>query len=120
MYLLEIDRAQNRIHMMLSKRFDEPQAQALLDELRVRFKELETGFQVLCDLTTLEEFEPSAALCFRGVMDLCNEGGVSKVVRIIPDPRHDFGLSMMSHFHYDNGIPVIACENLDAALKHLK
>ena len=32
MYLLEIDRTQNRIHIMLSERFDEPQAKSLLEK----------------------------------------------------------------------------------------
>lgn len=119
MYLLEIDHTQNRIHITLSDRFDEPQAKALLDELKLRLEEVEPGFHVLCDLTTLEEFDPSAVLCFRGVMDLCNKGGVRKVIRIISDPLHNFGLTVTSYFHYGSGIPVVTCRNIKEALKHL-
>lgn len=120
MYLLEIDRTKNRVHIMLSDRFDEPQAKSLLNELRLRFEELEQDFHVLCDLTTLEEFDHSARKHFRGVMDLCNDGGVRKIIRIIPAQHDNFGLTIMSHIHYDSGIPVVTCKNLEEALEHLK
>ena len=34
------------------------------------------------------------------IMQLCDEKGVSAVVRAIPDPRRDIGLQIMSYFHY--------------------
>ncbi|VGO19918.1 hypothetical protein [Pontiella sulfatireligans] len=120
MYLLEIDRTLNRIHITLSDRFDEPQAIALLDEIRLRMGELERDFLLLCDLTTLEEFSPSARSHFRAVMDLCNEAGVRKIIRIIPHPLDNFGLTIMSYIHYDSGIPVVTCKALKEVSKHLK
>ena len=33
-------------------------------------------------------------------MDLLNEAGIVKVVRVIAHPRQDIGLSIMSLFHY--------------------
>ncbi|MBC8205935.1 MAG: hypothetical protein H8E68_02150 [Kiritimatiellaeota bacterium] len=120
MYLLEIDRTQNRIHITLSDRVDEAQTKALLDELRLRVGELEPGFRILCDMTTLEEFNESAGVHYRSVMDLCNEANVSKIIRIIPNPIHNFGLTVMSHFHYNSGIPVVICKDFNEALRHLK
>jgi anti-anti-sigma regulatory factor len=119
MYLVEIDHERNRIHITLSERFDEGEAKALLAELRSRFEELEKDFHVLCDLTTLEHFDRAARRQFKRVMDLCNEGGVRKIIRIIPDPLDNFGLTVMSHFHYDNGVQIINCRNIKEALKHL-
>lgn len=120
MYLLEIDRAHNRMHIMLTDHFDEPQAKALLKEIKQRLPELEQGFHVLCDLTTLEKFDRPARTCFSKVMDVCNASGIGKVVRIIPDPLDNFGLTILSHFHYGDGIPVLTCKTLKEALKHLK
>jgi hypothetical protein len=51
-------------------------------------------------------------------MDLCNENGVGKVVRIVPCPLSDFALTIMSYFHYDHGVPVITCKNFDEASRH--
>ena len=56
---------------------------------------------------------------FRGIMDLCNEHGVKKVIRIVPNPLHDFGLTGMSHFHYGSGVKVVTCRNLDEAIDYL-
>lgn len=120
MYLLEIDQTHNRIHLTLSGRIGEPQAKALLGEIQSRINELNPDFHVLCDLTALDEFAHSARPYFRSLMELCNEAGVRKIVRIAPNPLHDFGLTVMSHFHYDHGIPIITCRNLDEALKHLE
>lgn len=120
MYLLEIDREHNRIHITLSERFDELQAKALLDELGQRLAELEQDFQVLCDLTTLAEFDQSARVHFRDVMDLCNKSGVQKIIRIIPNPLDNFGLTVMSYFHYDGNVQVLTCKSFNEALKHLK
>jgi len=120
MYLIEIDTAHNRLHLTLSGWFDEHQAKSLLDELRLRFSELEKDFHVLCDLTTLEKFDQSARPHFARVMDLCNEGGVRKVIRIISNPINNFGITVMSHFHYGNGVQVVTCGSLKEALKHLK
>ncbi len=120
MYLLEIDRAHNRMHMTLAEAVDVDQTQALLDELRLRFGELQRGFHVLCDLSRLEQFDLPALKLFRRVMDLCNDGGVSRVVRIIPDPLENFGLTLMSVFHYDNGVKIVNCRDLNEALGHLR
>lgn len=119
MYLLEIDRVLNRVHITLAERFDASQAKALQDELQLRLKELDRGFSILCDLTTLEEFDELAEPYYRSIMDLCNQNGVSKVVRIIPNPVQNFGLTVMSHFHYASGVPVIICRNLREALENL-
>jgi hypothetical protein len=41
------------------------------------------------------------------------------VVRIIPDPRKDIGLSIMSVFHYRRGVRIVTCETLAEALSAL-
>ncbi|MDF7798391.1 hypothetical protein P4C99_02900 [Pontiellaceae bacterium B1224] len=119
MYLLEIDRVQNRLHLMMSERFDAPQAESLLEEAQNRTLEMEDGFHVLCDLTTLEEFDPEAKAIFRRFMDLMNRCGAHKIIRIIPNPLNNFGLTVMSVFHYDDSVKIITCRTLKEALTHL-
>lgn len=120
MQLLDIDLTYNRVHITLAETFDEPEAKALLAEVELRMKELKEGFIVLCDLTTLQHFDHAARMHFRKIMDLCNECGVGKVIRIVPNPLSDFGLTVLSHFHYDKGIPVITCRNLGEASRYLQ
>ena len=73
------------------------------------------GFRLLTDLSALESMELDCAPDLEHMMDICNEKGVSLVVRIIPDPRKDIGLNIMSLFHYDERVRVVTCANLAEA-----
>jgi hypothetical protein len=119
MYLLHIDQLHNRMQITLSGTFEERQAEKLNAEVMVRIHELTEGFHILCDLTGLKQFDRSARKHYRNFMDLCRESGVRKVVRIVPDSLNNFGLTIMSYFHYKN-IPVVTCHDLEEALKHLR
>jgi hypothetical protein len=37
------------------------------------------------------------------------------VVRVIPDPRRDIGLKIMSAFHYRGDVKIVTCETLAQA-----
>lgn len=119
MYLLHIDHVIGRLHVILSGIFDDRQAEALRSELAQRIHELPGKFHVLCDVSSLEKFDRSARKNYRTVMDMLAAAGVHKVVRIVPDVHHNFGLTVMSHFHYAD-IPVITCRSFDEALRHLR
>ena len=77
------------------------------------------GFRVLADLTCLESMDPSGAPYIGSVMDLSVTKEVEHVVRVIPDPRKDIGLNIMSYFHYGSKIRVTICENLADAMRQL-
>jgi len=53
------------------------------------------------------------------MMDLLAEKQVGTVIRVVPDPRKDIGLNIMSVFHYGPEVRLITCENLAAALQRL-
>ena len=50
------------------------------------------------------------------IMELCDEKKVSAVVRVIPDPKRDIGLQIMSHFHYGADVRIMTCANMDEAM----
>jgi hypothetical protein len=52
-------------------------------------------------------------------MDMCNQNGVAEVLRVIPDPRQDIGLQIMSYFHYSSEVRVVTYPNVDEALEQL-
>lgn len=86
-----------------------------LDQLRSELAKLETGFRVLVDLTELESMDVSCAPFIEKAMDLCNEKGATTVVRVIPDPRRDIGMAIMSMFHYRGDVRIITCQSLAEA-----
>jgi anti-anti-sigma regulatory factor len=86
-----------------------------LEEIRTGLSRLPSGFRLLADLTQLESMDVGCAPFIEKAMDMCNEKGASMVVRVIPDPRRDIGLQIMSIFHYRGGVQIFTCETLAQA-----
>jgi anti-anti-sigma regulatory factor len=71
------------------------------------------------DLSGLESMDVACATYIGKTMDWCNKRGVSRVLRVIPDPHKDIGLNIMSLFHYRHGLPIVTCDSLKEALENL-
>ena len=82
--------------------------------------DMQPGFCLLADSTTLESMDLGCAPFIGKVMDRCNEKGVRKVIRIIPNPRKDIGFSIMSVFHYDRHVRILTFDNLAEAEEALR
>lgn len=91
-----------------------------LEEIRSGLAKLQSGFRLLGDLTELESMDVACAPFIEKAMDLCNEKGASMVVRVIPDPHRDIGLSIMSVFHYRGDVQILTCETLAQAKEILE
>jgi len=91
-----------------------------LDQIRTGLARLNSGLRVMVDLTDLESMDVSCAPFVERAMDLCNEKGASIVVRIIPDPHRDIGMSIMSVFHYRGDTQIFTCETLAQAEELLR
>ncbi len=78
-----------------------------------------SGFILLTDLSLLENIHSDAYEHIKKTMDLLSKHGVSKVVRIIPDPSKDRGFGIMSLFHYPQNIAVHMCKSFEEAYKFL-
>jgi hypothetical protein len=119
MYFLEIDQAANRMHITLLGAVDKKQAKGLMRQIEKRCNELHRGFILLTDLSRLETLSAEATRYIRRSMDIINDHGVSLVVRVISHPSRNFFFSIMSLFHYDRFIPIIICDSLEEATKHM-
>jgi anti-anti-sigma regulatory factor len=86
-----------------------------LEQIRNGLSKLQSGFRLLADLTELESMDTACAPFIEKAMDLCNQKGASMVVRVIPDPRRDIGLQIMSAFHYRGDVKIVTCETLAQA-----
>ncbi len=86
-----------------------------LNEVRAGVAKLQPGFRLLADLTDLEKMDVACAPFIEKAMDLCNEKGISMVVRVIPDPHRDIGLQIMSIFHYSGNVRIVTCQSLAEA-----
>ena len=89
------------------------------EEVGTALAGLRPGFRLLADFTEVESMEVTCAPHLERIMELCDKKGVSAVVRIIPNPRQDIGLQIMSYFHYRPDVRITTCKNLEEAAESL-
>ena len=119
MFAIEFDQPRNLLVIRYSDRVGPDDTERALEEMRLALERVERGFRLLADLTALQSMDLACRPHIESVMDLCNEKGVSDVIRIIPDPRKDIGMQIMSYFHYRGDVRVMTCESADEAMKLL-
>lgn len=115
MHAVEIDQPQNLLSIRYGGSVGPDEAEICLEEVRTALPRLRSAFSLLADLTGLEVMDVACAPHIEKAMDLCNERGISTVVRVIPDPKRDIGLQIMSYFHYGGDVRIVTCETLTEA-----
>jgi hypothetical protein len=115
MYAIEIDEPQNLLTIRYCGSVGPQETEQCLGEVRAALPRLQSAFSLLADLTELELMDVACAPYIEKAMDLCNERGISTVVRVIPDPTRDIGLQIMSYFHYGGHVRIVTCETLAEA-----
>jgi len=70
------------------------------------------GFRLLTDFERLESVELEGAAEIGKVMELCDQKGVSLVVRVIPEPSKDIGMNILALFHYPHRPRMVTCANM--------
>jgi anti-anti-sigma regulatory factor len=118
-FAVEVDETKNLLIIRYRGRVSAAAVARCLERVRTALSKLETGFQLLADLTELESMEVACISHIETIMELCDEKGVSAVVRVIPDPKRDIGLQIMSHFHYAAGVRIVTCTSTDEAMRRL-
>jgi hypothetical protein len=116
---IEIDTKQDLLAIKFSEQVGAGEMRRHLDELQAAIGTMPRGFRLLVDLTNLKSMSTACAPYIDHVMDLCNENGVTKVVRVVPDSKKDIGFGVMSHFHYSRDVQIITCETADEATRAL-
>jgi hypothetical protein len=119
MFRIEFDQPQNLLIIRYSDHVGPDETERALEEMRLALERVERGFRLLADLTELQSMDVLCARHIESAMDMCNGKGVSDVVRIIPDPRKDIGMQIMSYFHYGGDVRIVTCESADEATELL-
>jgi hypothetical protein len=88
-------------------------------DIKAVVAELPAGFCLLADFSDLESMAPECVPELGRAMELLDHHGVGLIVRVIPDPRKDIGMNILSVFHYPHHPRIITCEKLAQALKKL-
>ena len=119
-YAVEADVAQNLLIIRYRGYVRSSAVERCAREVEMCLTRLKPDFQLLADFTDLEAMDVACAPQLEHIMQSCDEKGVSAVARVIPDPRRDIGLQIMSYFHYRPEVRITTCRSLEEAQEVLE
>jgi anti-anti-sigma regulatory factor len=89
------------------------------DDVKALLAELSPDFRLLADFSQLESMGSDCAAELGELMDLFDQSSVSLVVRVIPDPKKDIGMNILTLFHYRHRPKIVTCSKLSEAARAL-
>jgi len=119
MVLVEINKPKKLFHISFVGHVTRDDVVAYHAEVEAMLAEFTAGFRLLGDLRALTTMDRDCLTEIGRVMELFDSRGVEMVVRVIPDPKKDIGLNILSLFHYSRKVHAITCDTLEDALKIL-
>jgi len=119
MVLVTTNRAKQLLCLSYLERVQAGDLERSREDLEVLLAELRPGFRLLADLSRLESMDLDCAAGLGQFMELMDQGGVSLVVRVIPDPRKDIGMNILTILHYRHRPRLVTCATWAEAAKEL-
>ena len=119
MFSIEIEDAKALFKITWSGQVHPDETRRCVEEVGAAIADFRPGFRALVDMTNLESMDLACAPHLGSLMDLCAAKQVEHVIRVIPDPRKDIGLNIMSSFRYGSKVRVTVCETLGEAIRQL-
>ncbi len=116
MYAIEADEAKRLIVISGVDRVTKEEMKAAAKRVREVIKDFRPGFRLLADFRWLEWMDPAGGQDIADIMDAMTEKEVTEVIRVVPDPRKDIGLNILSQFHYGPNIRITTYTTLAEAL----
>ena len=98
---------------------DMAQAEKFYPEIRKIVPHHGKEFTLLTDFTLLKKMDSKVLDLIKENMDFFNRAGVTKILRVIPDPEQDIGFNILSLFHYSKKVILMTLPSREEAEKHL-
>jgi anti-anti-sigma regulatory factor len=119
MYAVELDRSKRLLVISPVQAVTAEEAKMAAQRIRELLQDVAPGFHVLADFRSLESMDSAAARHIAKMMDALAEKKVASVTRVIPDPRKDIGLNILSLFHYGPDVTITTFETLADAIQSI-
>jgi anti-anti-sigma regulatory factor len=119
MYAVELDRSKRLLVISAAQKVTAEEANIVAQTIREVLQDVAPGFRVLADFRGLESMDSAAARHIAEIMDTLAEKEVASVTRVMPDPRKDIGLNILSQFHYGPDVTVTTFETLADAVQSI-
>ena len=115
----EFDSTHNIMRTHFRNRLTSEELEERLDCIDCLMTALRPGFTVVTDMSELNSMDLECAPHLARILDLERVHGVSKVIRIIPDPAKDIGINILSIIHFRGKVPTMTCKTLAEAEREL-
>jgi anti-anti-sigma regulatory factor len=119
MYAVELDQSKRLLVITAVRRVTAEEAKLAAQQIRDLLRDVAPGLHLLADFRWLESMDSAAARHIAEIMDMLAEKGVVSVTRVIPDPRKDIGLNILSQFHYGPDVTITTFETLADAVQSI-
>jgi hypothetical protein len=119
MYAVELDQSKRLLVISGAQKVTAEEAKMAAQRIREVLHDVAPGFRVLADFRWLESMDSAAAPHIAEIMDALAEKEVASVTRVIPDPRKDIGLNILSQFHYGPHVQLATFDTLADALQNI-
>lgn len=119
MLKVEFDKSKNLLWVVLSERVTTKDTGRWREQLEQLLPGLKHGFKLLADFSPMDSMDFDCAPDIGRSMEALDKAGLSRVVRIMPDPRKDIGLNIISLFHSRRSVSVVTCATMEEALNAL-
>ena len=119
MYAVELDRSKRLLVISAAQTVTAEEAKMAAQRIREVLQDVAPGFHVLADFRGLQSMDSAAAPHIAKMMDALAEKEVASVTRVIPDPRKDIGLNILSQFHYGPEVTLTTFETLADAVQSI-
>jgi hypothetical protein len=119
MYAVELDQSKRLLVISAAQKVTAEEANLAARRVRELLQDVAPGFHVLADFRWLESMDSTTAPHIAEIMDALAEKEVASVTRVMPDPRKDIGLNILSQFHYGANVKIATFETLADALQSI-
>ena len=119
MYAVELDLSKRLLVISAAQKVTAEEAKMVAQRIRDLLRDITPGFRVLADFRGLESMDSAAARHIAEIMDALAEKEVASVTRVMPDPRKDIGLNILSQFHYGPDVTIATFETLADAVQNI-
>ena len=119
MYTVELDRSKRLLVISAAAKVTAEEAKMAAQRIRELLRDVAPGFHAFADFRWLESMDPTAARHIAAIMDALAEKNVASVTRVMPDPRKDIGLNILSQFHYGTNVKIATFETLADAVQDI-
>ena len=114
-----VDPARNLVRIRFSGDFTVAAMKVAATKLAALLPGMKRGFTMLADFSCIASMDIECAPHLTKIMDLCRAGHIGMVVRVLPKPRKDIGISILSVVHYGGEVRTVTARTLAEAERTL-